>query len=131
MNKKEKIKERKLSLRREVHDSEEEFLNELKKTRDYAVELTENTLLVAGSVVMGFTLVQVLQGRKRLRAPDKKKTGQLALAGFSVRDRIYKRFLQYLTAFILNIARKKLIDFLLENEDDEADNTEQSLQEQG
>ncbi len=131
MNRKEKIKERKLALRNEVRESEQKVLLELRKTRDHAVDLSENALLVAGSVMMGFILVQVVHGRKRPAKISHKKTGQLSLAGFSVRNRIYKRFLQYLTTFILSIARRKLVDFLLEGEYDETDHTEGSLQEQG
>ncbi len=130
MNKREKIKQKKKALRQQVRESERQFFLELNKTKKNTLELSENAVLVAGSVVMGFVLIQVLQSRKRILSPTKEKTGQLSLSGFSVRKRVYKRFLQYLSLFILNIARKKLVNFLLENEDESTDNTEGSLQEQ-
>ncbi len=130
MNKKEKIKQKRVALRQQVREAEQQFFLELNKTKKNALELSENAILVAGSVVMGFVLIQVWQSRKGIDRTTRRKTGRLALSGFSIRGRIYKRFLQYLSLFILNIARRKLINFLLENGEKAIDNTEGTVQEQ-
>lgn len=131
MNRREKIQKKKGELLEATREAEQALFLEFEKTKASSQELTENALLLSGSVIMGFIVIQLFQKKRRGPGPPKSKTGHLELAGFSVRNRVYKRFLQYLTMFLLGIARKKLVKFLTGNEHEKIDDTKGSVQKQG
>ncbi len=130
MNKKEEIFKRKQELQKKALDARQELFIELDKTKKSSLKLTERTALIGGSLIMGFLFIKGLRNRRHVPEVSGKRKGELALVRHPIRDRMYSRFLQYLSVFILGLARKKLMEFLMGKRNEKIDNTEQSVPKQ-
>ncbi len=130
MNKREEIIRRKQELQKDVLEAKQELFVEVDKTKKTSLKLTERTALIGGSLIMGFLFVKGLRNRRHVPEVAGKRKGELALVRHPIRNRMYSRFLQYLSVFLLGLARKKLIGFLIGNRNEKIGNTEQSVPEQ-
>jgi len=130
MNKREEILLKKQNLRKYAQEARQELFDELEKTKKSSFMFTERVALIGGSLMMGFLFINGLRGKKHAPENASMKKGELAIVRHPIRDRVYNRFLQYLSVFILGVARKKLIGFLMGKRNEKIGNTERSVQEQ-
>lgn len=129
MNKREEIRKRKQELQNYALEARQELLDELEKTKKTSQLLTERMALVGGSLIMGFLFVKGLRNKRYPQQSGRAKKSELALVRHPIRDRVYNRFLQYLSVFILGVARKKLIGLLMGKQNEKIVNTERPVQE--